>query len=197
MAGLILFLTGLVILVLTFFPVAKEEIRYSLITKRQILKIVEPVNRDFGIVIPKIGANASVIDKVDPFDSKVYQKALTHGVAHAIGTAYPGKSGNTFIFAHSSTDWYTANRYNSVFYLLNKLESGDKIDIYFEKQKYVYVVTGKKVIEPMEVSYLNHNSPDLQNPEKIIDGSILTLMTCWPPGTDLKRLIIQARLATF
>jgi sortase A len=145
---------------------------------------------EFGIVIPKIRANAKVINNIDPFNSKEYQWALTKGVAHAKGTAYPGHAGNTFIFAHSSVDWYIANRYNSVFYLLHKLEKGDKIEMYYKKKKYVYEVTVKKYVDASDVSYLNS-----QNSLNSLNTSILTLMTCWPPGTTYKRLIVQAKIS--
>lgn len=183
--GLTIFLAGFAVLAMTFFPVVKEEVKYTL--KPLISpKKIKPVNEDFGIVIQKILANAKVVANVDPYNSKAYQLALTRGVAHAIGTAFPGHAGNTFIFAHSSVDWYIANQYNSVFYLLHKLEKGDEIDMYYKKQKYVYRVIEKKYVEANDVTFLNPSSPST---------SILTLMTCWPPGTSLKRLIIQAKIS--
>lgn len=180
-------LTGLVLFFLSFYPILWQEAKYAVLPKRQEIK---PVDKEFGIVIPKISANAKVIDKVDPYDQNEYQLALTKGVAHAKGTAYPGHTGNTFIFAHSSVDWYIANRYNSVFYLLHKLEKGDKIEMYYKKKKYVYVVTEKKLVESSDVSYLNPNFSLATN-----HSSLLTLMTCWPPGTTYKRLIVQAKIS--
>ncbi len=187
--GLVLLSAGLILFILTFYPVLWQEAKYVVVPKKQDIK---PVDKEFGIVIPKISANAKVIDKVDPFNPKDYQYVLTKGVAHAINTAYPGHAGNSFIFAHSSVDWYIANRYNSVFYLLHKLEKGDKIEMYYKKKKYVYEVTEKKLVEASNVSYLTGRS----RPTPTEDTSILTLMTCWPPGTTLKRLIIQAKITT-
>jgi len=153
-------------------------------------RLIQPINTDFGIVIPKILANAKVVDNVDPYNSQAYQIALTRGVAHAQGTAYPGHAGNIFIFAHSSSNWFTANRYNSVFYLIDKLEKGDEVDLYYKSKKYVYRVFEKKIVEASAVSYLTGRL----KPTPTEDTSILTLMTCWPPGTTLKRLIIQAKI---
>jgi sortase A len=186
LSGIIFLLFGFLIFFLTFYPVVKEEIKYQIVTKKKFpkLKEIKPVDGNFGIVIPKIAANAKVIANVDPFDEKVYQKALTQGVAHAKGTQLPDQAGNTFIFAHSSTDWYTANRYNSVFYLLNKLEKDDDIFIFYQKQKYHFQVVEKKIVDPSEINYLKGDS----------QNKILTLMTCWPPGTNLKRLILLAKL---
>lgn len=186
--GLCLLLLGLLIGLLAFFPVIKEETKYALSkTSSTNSKPIKPIDTGFGIVIPKIQANAKVIDNIDPFNSQQYEIALTKGVAHAKGTAYPGHVGNDFIFAHSSVDWVIANRYNSVFYLAHKLEKGDEIDLYYKNQKYVYLVSEKKIVDPSAVQYLNNKNGDT---------SRLTLMTCYPPGTSLKRLIIQANIST-
>lgn len=182
--GKILFFCGVLLFILSFYPILWQEVKYVVIPKK---KFIKPVDKEFGIVIPKISANAKVIDKVDAFNQKEYQWALTKGVAHAKGTAYPGNAGNSFIFAHSSVDWYVANRYNSVFYLLHKLEKGDKIEMYYKKKKYIYKVTVKKLVDASDVSYLS-------NSFLTSNSSFLTLMTCWPPGTTYKRLIVQAKI---
>ncbi len=180
-AGIVLILAGLWILLLTFYPVIQEEVRYTVIKP----KVIAPVDTDFGIVIPKIGASAKVIANVDPYNERDYQRQLTKGVAQAKGTALPNQNGNVFIFAHSAGNFYEANRFNAVFYLLTKLEKGDEVDLYYKGTKYQYKITDKKLVDATDVSYLSRGK------EKI-----LTLMTCWPPGTTLKRLIVVAHLTT-
>ena len=138
----------------------------------------------FSIIIPKIGANSKVISDVDSQDSKVYQVALTKGVAHAKGSAYPGETGNSFYFAHSSDNFYNANRYNSVFYLLNKMEKGDFFYLVYKNWVYKYIVTETSIVEPEEVRYLENNT----------DKKIATLMTCWPAGTTISRLVVVGEL---
>jgi len=160
--------------------VAKEEIRYRTFTAP---KQIVPVDTNFGIVIPKIGANAKVIANVDWKNQGVYTEALSRGVAHAKGSALPGKVGNVFIFAHSAGNFYEANRYNAIFYLLDKLVKGDEIDIYYNGGKFTYFVTNKATVDGSQVQYLSGND----------QTQTLTLMTCWPPGTTFKRLIIQAK----
>lgn len=166
------------ILVLTFTPVAKEEIKYQLHTPKDLT----PPNTDFSIVIPKIGAVAPVIANVDPFSPKAYIPVLYKGVAHAKGSALPGEFGNTYIFAHSTDTFYNVGRYNAVFYLIGKLEKGDEIDIYYKGEKIVYEVTEKKVVGADAVKYLG----------KLGEWNTLTLQTCYPPGTTLKRLVVVA-----
>jgi len=193
--GLLFTGAAFVIFFFTFYPVLLEELKYALRDKsksvvsdsKKKMKEIVPVDRDFGIVIPKIEANAKVMKNIDPFNEKIYQIALTKGVAHAKGTALPGHVGNTFIFAHSSEDWYIANRYNSIFYLLHKLERGDEIDLYYKNQKYIYKVTEKKLVDSNAMQYLEDTGKNT---------STVTLMTCWPPGTTLKRLIVIGQISS-
>jgi sortase A len=181
--GFLLLFFGLAIALKIYFPVLKSEIVYQSAKIIPPKSEVIPVDKNFSIVIPKIRVNTKVIKNVDPFDSKIYQKALTQGVAHAKGSGLPGFPGNTFIFAHSATDWAQANQYNAVFYLTNKLETGDEIIIYYEGSRYQYTVTEKKIVSGTDINYLSNN----------LNTKTLTLMTCWPPGTTLKRLIIIAQ----
>ena len=172
--------------VFIFFPVAKVEIGYSLNKPKVNINQITPIDKDFGIVIPKIGANSKIIPNVDPFNSGIYQTALTKGVAQAKGTVTPDRIGNMFLFSHSSANILEASRYNSVFYLLSKLETNDEIYIYYKNVKYKYVVSDKKIVDAKDVSYLNPKAKTKQ----------LTLMTCWPAGTTLKRLLIIAESKT-
>ena len=183
LVGFLFLFFAIVIVFKIYFPVAKAEIVYQVTKSSPSKTEIKPVNTDFSIVIPKIKVNAKVVKNVDPFDSKIYQKALTQGVAHAKGSGLPGFPGNTFIFAHSATDWAEANQYNAVFYLTNKLDPGDEITIYYEGSKYQYTVTEKKIVSGTDINYLSTN----------LNTNQLTLMTCWPPGTTLKRLIIIAQ----
>ncbi len=176
--GNLLILIAASILVLTFTPVAEEEIKYQLQTQKDLT----PPNTDFSIVIPKIGAVAPVIANVDPFNAKEYISVLYRGVAHAKGTALPGQFGNTYIFAHSTDTFYNVGRYNAIFYLIGKLEKGDEIDVYYKGEKIVYEVEEKKVVGADAVKYLG----------KLGEWNTLTLQTCYPPGTTLKRLVVIA-----
>jgi len=179
--GCLLLIASLALFVFIFAPVAAVEVNYAL-NKPKNLEI-KPIDNEFGIVIPKIGANAKIIAEVDPYDSKVYQFALTKGIAHAKGTAMPNEVGNMFLFSHSSANIIDASRYNSVFYLLSKLEKDDEIDVYFKQKKYKYKVSEIKIVDAEDVSYLNPRAKSKQ----------LTLMTCWPAGTTYKRLLVIAR----
>lgn len=211
--GNFLILTSLFFIGKTFYLPVREEIRYFLnsrIQKQYIvveslkfkvesqnqqpkgllaqalnLKEVEflvPQDPNFSIVIPKIGANARILSNVDAADNKVYLDALNKGVAHALGSKFPGEQGHIFLFAHSTDYFWNVGSYNAVFYLLSKLDKSDEVDLFYKGQRYVYKVTGKTIVNSSQVEYLTRKS----------NKEFLTLQTCWPSGTTLKRLLVFA-----
>lgn len=179
--GSLLIIFSLLLFFYIFAPVARVEVDYAL-NKPKNLEI-KPIDKEFGIVIPKIGANAKIVANVDPYNANIYQVALTKGVAQARGTAMPNEIGNMFLFSHSSANLLEAARYNSVFYLLSKLKKDDEIFIFYRGTKYVYKVSDTKLVDAKDVSYLSPKS----------EVKTLTLMTCWPAGTTYKRLLVIAQ----
>lgn len=177
--GLVLF--SFFILARLFHDPLTQEIKYAVSTVKDE-QLLTPPNTDFALTIDKIGASSAIVKSVDPYNSQVYQKALKDGVAHAKGTKLPGEGGNIFLFAHSSADLLTAERYNSIFYLMHHLEIGDIIKVWSEGKEYDYAVSDKKFVSPSDTQSLTAKTSEQ-----------LTLMTCWPPGTTMKRLIIIAK----
>ncbi len=141
-----------------------------------------PEDPNFSVVIPKIGANARIIANVDVSNEKVYLEALKKGVGHAWGTAFPGEGGHVFLFAHSTDYFWNVGTYNAVFYLLDKLEKKDEINLFFKGQRYKYQVVERRIVDPSQVEYLTRKT----------NREFVTLQTCWPTGTTLKRLLIFA-----
>lgn len=160
----------------------KHEVDYVIRQLSHAEQKLAPPSTEFAVVIDKIGATSSIIKDVNPYIESDYQSALRRGVAHAQGTAVPGQGGNIFLFAHSSSDLLDAQRYNSVFYLMHHLEPGDTITVWYQNGKHEYAVADSKIVDPADTQYLTKQSKE----------ETLTLMTCWPPGTDLKRLIVTA-----
>ncbi len=148
-------------------------------------QILTPIDTQFDILIPKIGANARVFPNVDPSNPNIFLPILAKGVAQAKGSVFPGMLGNVYLFAHSTDNFWDVGRYNAVFYLIKDLVPGDSIVIFFENQRYDYVVTGSKIVDPSNVSYLVNSQH--QNRQQLI------LQTCWPPGTTWKRLLVFAK----
>lgn len=138
--------------------------------------------RQFGLKIDRLNLLVPVIKNVDGTNKTLYNRSLKKGVAHYLGTALPGEVGNVFIFGHSSSA-FDNGPYAKAFEKLNDLKKGDLITVYFENKEIVYQVTGIMVVAKDDLAVLNQTS------EKI-----LTLMTCWPVGTNEKRLIVKSVL---
>ncbi len=134
------------------------------------------------IIIPKINVDAPII-YMESGENKQILEDIKYGVGHYPNTAMPGQVGNVFMTGHSSYYWWSGGEYNQIFALLDKLKAGDLVYIYYDGGKYIYRVKESFVVNPSQVNVLeNTNEP------------ILTLMTCTPLGTNLRRLIVRADL---
>ena len=151
------------------------------------INIVPYENR---IVIPKIWKNIPLIDiREKTVESKnkldnILMKELEDWVVRYPGSARPGEKGNSFIFGHSSNFPWIAGDYNDVFARLGQVNKWDIIFSYYGQKKYKYKIVEKKVVKPTDVGVLKNDETKKQ----------LTLMTCWPIGTTLNRLILTAEL---
>lgn len=146
--------------------------------------VIQPVNTDFAIVVPKIGINAPVTAGVNPNNPKEYTAVLDTAVAQSSTSFTPDKSGTVYLFSHSTNyDWFV-NDLNAVFYLLKDLENGDYIVLFYKGVRYTYRMTEKRIVQPSEISYLVPQT----------GKKTLILQTCWPPGSTSERLLIFADL---
>ena len=157
----------------------------SLLGDQEPVEILVPTDPAFSIIVEKIGANAPVVPNVDAAKKPVYEAALKKGVAHALGTAFPGQAGVSYYFAHSTDTLFNVPRYNAVFYLLWDIKPQDKVVVFFNNRRYDYVVSETKITEPSDVSYFT----------MVTEEQILVLQTCYPPGTTWKRFLVIARPA--
>lgn len=130
--------------------------------------------------IPLIPIDAPIVWDVQNTPEEM-KTALEKGVAQVRGTAHPGETGNIFITGHSSNYPWAKGSYNNIFALLDKLSVGDKVQIKYEGVNYLYVIKEIKVVAPNDTSVMQPTS-----------SPILTLMTCTPVGTSLRRLIVIA-----
>jgi sortase A len=164
-------------------PVIFNQATYSLHNKPVAAGVVagEVVPADPTITIPKINVHAPVQYEPSVAEANV-QKALESGVVHYGNTAMPGQAGNSVIFGHSSNDWWEPGNFKFVFVLLDKLVPGDRFTVDYQSKRYTYEVTGSRVVLPTDLSVLT------QTPEPT-----MTLITCTPPGTSWKRLVVTAK----
>ncbi|MDD4026748.1 MAG: sortase [Candidatus Shapirobacteria bacterium] len=101
-------------------------------------------------------------------------------------TALPGQLGNTVVFGHSVLpQFFNPKSYLTIFSTLYRLEQGDEIIIDYDNVRYRYIVDEMFEVKPTDLSVL----------EQRFDQKNLTLITCSPPGTYLRRLIIKATLS--
>ncbi len=139
------------------------------------------VGPDSVIDIPKINVHAPVVFESSTNEGSI-QTALQNGVVHYGNTPVPGTIGNDVIVGHSSNDWWEPGNYKFVFVLLDKLIPGDSFSINYNYHHYIYHVTESKVVEPTDLGVLAPTS-----------DATVTLITCTPPGTSWKRLVVVAK----
>ncbi|MBD3360978.1 sortase [Candidatus Peregrinibacteria bacterium] len=161
------------------------------IQKKQIPPLnLEIAPSDNRIIIPRIDQNIPIVRissenlirrDWDALENEM-QEALRGGVVHYPGTSLPGQSGNVAITGHSSYFPWDPGRFKDVFALLHNVVEGDRIVIYYEQDKYIYEVSDIKIVLPEDIDVLKQTPDDR-----------LTLITCTPVGTNLKRLIVAAK----
>lgn len=146
---------------------------------------------DMRIIIPRINKNVPVVGvrnenliarRWEQLETDI-QSALRSGVVHYPGTALPGENGNVVLTGHSSYYTWDPGRFKDVFALLHGVNVGDKVVVFFNQKKYIYQIVEKKVVLPEQVDVLGPT-----NSEQI------TLITCTPIGTNIKRLILIGTL---
>lgn len=131
----------------------------------------------YSISIPKIEIENAIVTNVD--------SDLTKHLVQFNSDTMPPKEGNTLIFGHSTLpQLYNPADYKTIFANAYKLVVGDKIITTVSNIKYNYKIESITVVEPTDTSVLAQNFSD----------SFITIITCTPPGTVWKRLIIKARL---
>jgi sortase A len=123
-----------------------------------------------GIIrIPRIGVNAALVEGVGVGD-------LKQGPGHYPNSPLPGHSGNAAIAGHRTT-------YGAPFYHLDELRPGDDIELTTREGTFAYTVASSREVAPTELSVLDA-SPDNR----------LTLTTCTPRFSAVRRLIVVSRL---
>lgn len=122
--------------------------------------------------------------KMEKANVYVDSNDLTKGLIHLPGSALPGEKGNLFISGHSAVSNFFAGK-NAVFARLPDLKKGDEILLEAANSKFTYKVVGIKVVDPSDLSVIP--APEEQ-------GRYISLMTCVPPGLNLKRMIVLGKM---
>lgn len=134
--------------------------------------------KEFMLSIPKL--------KIEKAKVKVDSTNFYQNLALFPGTAIPGNVGNAFITGHSVLSQFNdPKNYRAIFTKLSTLEVGDDVIVQLEDNTFRYTVLYSKIVEPKDLSVLSPISPN---------GKNLTLMTCVPPGSSSKRLVVVTSL---
>lgn len=133
--------------------------------------------KDYYMSIPKLNiTRAHVV---------VGGEDLSKSLVHYLPKTMPGEYGNVAIFGHSTLpQLYDEKDYKTIFTYLPSLEKGDKIMVQVGDLQYEYEVTDMYVVSPEKISVL----------DQTYDASYITLITCVPPGTYWKRLVVRSKL---
>ncbi len=133
------------------------------------------------VIIPKINVEIPVKYGGTSTDESVIENDLESGVVHYPTTTVPGQNGNAVFFGHSSNNIFNKGKYKFAFVLLHTLVPGDTFYLTYNGKVYVYKVLTRNIVDPSNVSVLNPVPGQ---------NATATLITCDPPGTSLRRLIV-------
>lgn len=131
----------------------------------------------YTLTIDKLGIKSAIV--------KYGHHDLKESLIQYPETAMPGDLGNTVIFGHSVLpQFFSPTNYISIFSILHTLSPGDTLEINYDNVTYTYEIYDMYEVAPEELSPL----------AQTYEARRLTLITCTPPGTYLRRLIIRANL---
>jgi sortase A len=121
------------------------------------------------IQIPALNIDAMVLHGTD-------WEQLKLGVGHNVNSANPGERGNLVLAAHNDV-------YGELFRYLDRLKPGDEVVVYANQQRYRYMITGSRIVEPTQVEVMAPTSTPT-----------VTLISCYPYLVDTKRIAVFAEL---
>lgn len=131
----------------------------------------------YFLSIPKLKIENVTVSTVD------YE--LANHLVQYFGTSLPGENGTAVIFGHSTLpQLFDPKNYKTIFATLHTIKIGDEIDANVLGVTYKYKVFSITITDPNDTGMLSQN----------YDDSYITLVTCTPPGTTWKRLIVRAKL---
>lgn len=145
------------------------------------------VYSQFYLTVPGLKITKAVVTtNVVSSKEEAYLPILEKSIAHYKGTSLPGQEGNSFLYGHSVLpEFFNTKDYMTIFSNLHKLKVGDTVVIDYGNSQFKYQVYDKNIVDPKNIEVVNTSG---------MGEKTLTLMTCSPPGTELKRLLISAKI---
>ncbi|HXS14618.1 MAG TPA: sortase [Candidatus Saccharimonadales bacterium] len=139
--------------------------------------LTAPRVTSYFLSIPKLHIGNAYVSATDT--------DLAKHLVNLAGTPIPGDKGNTVIFGHSTLpQLFDPNNYRTIFATLHTMQVGDTLLAIVNNVTYTYKIFSISVVDPTDTSVLAQQ----------YDDSYMTIITCTPPGTIWKRLVLKARL---
>ncbi len=148
----------------------------------------KPLPNAATLVIDSVGIHAPIVFGVPDNNDLIYNN-LEKGVVHYSNTPKPGEEGAAIVLGHSSAyPWYKG-KYGAVFALLSKLKIGDRFYVqYSDNRTFVFEMKQAIIFNPFDST-----DQRVQALERA-PGSTLLLVSCYPVGTNYKRIAVQAEV---
>jgi LPXTG-site transpeptidase (sortase) family protein len=143
-----------------------------------------PTNKINSLDIPGISVTAPIVFSTST-DKSLLSKDLEKGVVYYPGSVKPGQAGQIVILGHSAPLGWPKVKYDWIFSDINNLSIGDAIYISLNNKQYKYTVK-QKIVIARGVEIPSSNFP--------ANSSVLTLISCWPPGKDYQRITVTATI---
>ncbi len=135
---------------------------------------------EYEFSIPSQGIEKAKVSAVDFDLSK-------HLVQYFSTSKSPIEKGTSVIFGHSTLpQWFDPKKYTSIFAKLHTIQNGDKVIVTVGGKDYTYKVFSIGITDPKDPNIFSQS----------FDNSYITIITCTPPGTTWKRLVVRASLQT-
>lgn len=108
-----------------------------------------------------------------------------HLVQYFTTSKNPTDNGTSVIFGHSTLpQWFDPTDYKAIFAQMHKMKVGEVILLHVNGKDYTYKVFAINITSPDDANIFSQS----------FDNSYITIVTCTPPGTVWKRLVLRASL---
>ncbi len=133
---------------------------------------------EYFLSIPSQGIKDAKVS-ADDFDLS------KHLVQYFTTSKNPIENGTSVIFGHSTLpQWFDPTNYSAIFARLHTLKNGDEFSVKVNNKNYLYKIFSIGISDPKDPNIFSQS----------FDNSYITLITCTPPGTTWKRLVVRASL---
>jgi LPXTG-site transpeptidase (sortase) family protein len=154
----------------------------TLISQEEVKETGVYSEKENSVEIPLIGIAVPVVETEGESEQE-YLRALDQGVVLFPDSVNPGEKGLVVLLGHSAPPGWPKIKHDWVFSEIDKLEKDDEIIFYFNKREYLYKVTEKIFLEIGQ-----------EIPQYSSDESEIILLSCWPPGKNIRRIGVRGVL---